>query len=113
MPRFTFRLTIFLLALCFSNAAVAQSGDWYVAPSIIYNNDYAYCAIADSLSGMLGDSEEVDAADAARTPEQLQARIEAAKTEMLRAASALDFEEAIRQRDEVRRLEVLQLELGV
>lgn len=69
--------------------------------------------IVDSLSSMLGNGDESDSADSARTPEQIESRLAAVKTEMLRAASALDFEGAIRQRDEVRRLEALQLELGV
>ncbi len=51
MARFTTRFTIILLTLFSATVASAQSGDWYVAPSIIYNNDAAYRAIDDSLSG--------------------------------------------------------------
>ena len=67
--------------------------------------------ITDSLSGILAD-DDGGAEGAALSPESLAARIEEARRSMLRAASSMDFEEAIRLRDEVRRLEVVQLELG-
>ena len=67
--------------------------------------------ITDSLSGILSD-DDGDESGATLSPESLAARIEEARKRMLRAASSLDFEEAIRLRDEVRRLEVVQLELG-
>jgi len=46
------RLTLAGFALSFATTAMGQSGDWYVAPSLIYNNDDAYRAIDDSLSGV-------------------------------------------------------------
>jgi len=45
------RLTIFVFALLFTTVAQAQSSNWYVAPSIIYNNDDADRALDDSFSG--------------------------------------------------------------
>lgn len=44
-------------------------------------------------------------------PEQVEQRIRAAREQMLKAAAELDFENAVKFRDEMRRLEALQLEL--
>ena len=69
--------------------------------------------IADSLSGILDAAEggggAVGEAPHAATLEQ---RIAEARRGMLQAAAALDFEQAIRLRDELRRLEALQLEFA-
>ena len=51
MAPFCKRLTVIVLALSIATAAQGQVGDWYVAPSIIFNNDAAYRAVDDSLSG--------------------------------------------------------------
>lgn len=40
------------IALSFSTTALGQSGDWYVAPSVIWNDDDEDRAVADSLSGI-------------------------------------------------------------
>ena len=45
------RLTIFVFALFFTTVVQGQSSNWYVAPSIVYNNDDADRALDDSLSG--------------------------------------------------------------
>jgi len=52
MTSFPTRLTLAGIALSFATTAMGQSGDWYVAPSLIYNDDAAYRAIDDSLSGI-------------------------------------------------------------
>jgi len=51
MPRITLQLTFIALALSFATATQAQSGDWYVAPSIVFTNDDADRALDDSFSG--------------------------------------------------------------
>jgi len=51
MTKFTMRFTIIALALTFATAAHAQSDDWYVAGSIVYNNDDPDRVLDDSLSG--------------------------------------------------------------
>lgn len=53
MTSFPKRLTLTGLALSFfATTAFAQSGDWHVAPSLIWNDDDAYRAIDDSVSGI-------------------------------------------------------------
>ncbi len=47
-----FRLGLLFLAAACSPAALAQSDDWYVSGSIVYNDDDPDRAIADSLSGV-------------------------------------------------------------
>lgn len=72
--------------------------------------------VVDSLSGILGREEDGAQADGEEHPimgaAELEARLGALRQEMLSAASSLDFEQAIRLRDEFRRLEAVQLELG-
>ena len=51
MPKFTLQLTVIALILSFATTAQGQSDDWYVAPSIVYNNDDADRALEDSFSG--------------------------------------------------------------
>ncbi len=51
MTIFPMRLTIIVFALFFTTVAQAQSDNWYVAPSIVYNNDDSDRALDDSLSG--------------------------------------------------------------
>jgi excinuclease ABC subunit B len=69
--------------------------------------------IADSLSGIL-DAAEAGGGAVGETPgaATLERRIAEARRAMLQAAAALDFEQAIRLRDELRRLEALQLEFA-
>ncbi len=52
MTSFSIRLALAGLALSFATTAIGQSGDWYVAPSLIWNDDGAYRAIDDSVSGV-------------------------------------------------------------
>ncbi|MDA1259885.1 MAG: excinuclease ABC subunit UvrB [Planctomycetota bacterium] len=70
--------------------------------------------IADSLAGILdasaGGAEVAEGAPLG--PETIQRRLAEARRAMLQAASSLDFELAIRMRDELRRLEALQLEFA-
>ncbi len=71
--------------------------------------------VSDSLGAILaatGGGEGAPAAAEAASPAALPQRIEAARRGMLQAAAELDFERAIALRDEVRRLEALQLELA-
>lgn len=72
--------------------------------------------VVDSLSGILGREEDGAQADGEEHPimgaAELEARLGSLRQEMLSAASSLDFEQAIRLRDEFRRLEAVQLELG-
>ena len=51
MPLFHKRLAIIVFALSFTTLAQGQVGDWYVTPSLIFNNDAAYRAVDDSFSG--------------------------------------------------------------
>ena len=51
MTIFPMRLTMIAFALLFTTVAQGQTNNWYVAPSIIYNNDDADRALDDSLSG--------------------------------------------------------------
>ena len=51
MTTFPIRLTIIVFALFFTTVAQAQSDSWYVAPSIVHNNDDADRALDDSFSG--------------------------------------------------------------
>ncbi len=70
--------------------------------------------IADSLAGILdansGAGEVAEGAPLGAAA--LERKLAAARRAMLQAASDLDFEQAIRLRDELRRLESLQLELA-
>ncbi len=72
--------------------------------------------IVDSLAGILGKEEaEQEGGDGAHPivgSEELEARMNRLRRDMLQAASSLDFEQAIRLRDEFRRLEAVQLEIG-
>ena len=70
--------------------------------------------ITDSLSGIIAAAGGASAVGegAPRVPAKLAQRLTQARREMLQAAGELDFERAIRLRDEVRRLEALQLELA-
>jgi len=72
--------------------------------------------VVDSLSGILGREDEDTQKDGEDHPivgpAELESRLSALRQEMLSAASSLDFEKAIRLRDEFRRLEAVQLELG-
>ena len=52
MTAFPIPLAFFILALSFTTTALGQSGDWYVAPSVIWNDDDEDRAIDDSLSGI-------------------------------------------------------------
>ena len=52
MTPFSVRLTVALVALLPATVTFAQGGDWYVAPSIVFNNDDPYRAVDDSLSGI-------------------------------------------------------------
>jgi OOP family OmpA-OmpF porin len=52
MNTFAMRLTICALAACLAPAALAQQGDWYVAPSIVYNDDDPDRKIDDGVSGI-------------------------------------------------------------
>jgi len=69
--------------------------------------------VTDALSGILaakfgeGDAESPELL----APGELALRIDAARRAMLEAAGELDFDSAVKHRDEVRRLEALQLEL--
>jgi excinuclease UvrABC helicase subunit UvrB len=65
------------------------------------------------LSGIL-DAAEAGGGAVGETPgaATLERRIAEARRAMLQAAAALDFEQAIRLRDELRRLEALQLEFA-
>ncbi len=47
-----FRLTTLLLILAFGAEARAQTGDWYVAPSLVFNQSDEYRATEDALSGL-------------------------------------------------------------
>ncbi|NQU49767.1 MAG: UvrB/UvrC motif-containing protein, partial [Planctomycetes bacterium] len=64
------------------------------------------------LSGENGADGEADATTLALDANTLQARQTESKQAMLKAASELDFEKAVKHRDEMRRLEALLLELG-
>jgi excinuclease ABC subunit B len=68
--------------------------------------------IVESLATLLGS--ESDSEEPQHTPreEEMEARMEELEKQMLRAASSLDFEQAIQLRDEVRRLEAARLEFG-
>jgi excinuclease ABC subunit B len=68
--------------------------------------------VADSLAGILEGGAGARDAGAAAVPESLERRIAEARRAMLQAAGELDFETAIRRRDELRRLEALQLEFA-
>ncbi|MCP4093183.1 MAG: excinuclease ABC subunit UvrB [Planctomycetes bacterium] len=66
--------------------------------------------IVDSLATMLGSESEEDETHHAPREEEIDAKIAELEKQMLVAASSLDFEQAIRLRDEVRRLEAARLE---
>lgn len=72
--------------------------------------------IVDSLSGILGREAKSEEVDGEQHPimgaAELERRLGELRQEMLTAASSLDFEKAIRLRDEFRRLEAVQLEIG-
>jgi OOP family OmpA-OmpF porin len=51
MAPFSLRFTIIMLTVSFAAAAHGQMGDWYVAPSVIFNDDDGDRNIDDSLSG--------------------------------------------------------------
>ena len=70
--------------------------------------------VTDSLSGIIAATGGASAVSegAPPVPANLAQRLTQARREMLQAAGELDFERAIRLRDEVRRLEALQLELA-
>jgi len=70
--------------------------------------------ISDSLSLLLSGEDGGEVADPASAVDAatLEARREQSKQAMLKAASELDFENAVKHRDEMRRLEALLLELG-
>ena len=52
MNKFLTRLTIPALALLMAAPACAQWGEWYVAPSVVYNDDDPDRRYDDSLSGL-------------------------------------------------------------
>jgi excinuclease ABC subunit B len=66
--------------------------------------------IVDSLATMLGSESNEDDAHPVPREEEIDAKIAELEKQMLVAASSLDFEQAIRLRDEVRRLEAARLE---
>ena len=68
--------------------------------------------VVDSLATMLGSNSDSDTPQHVPRAEEIDARIEELEKQMLRAASSLDFEQAIQMRDEVRRLEAARLEFG-
>ena len=68
--------------------------------------------IVDSLATMLGSVSQPTPGQARLPAEEIEAKISELAKQMLMAASSLDFEQAIRLRDEVRRLEAACLELG-
>lgn len=71
--------------------------------------------VRSSLSQVLAaryGGEEAATATGPASPRDLESRIAAARRRMLQAAAALDFEAAVRHRDEMRRLEALLLEVG-
>ena len=65
-----------------------------------------------SLASLLQRSAGKQEPDQGVEEADLPARVAGLEKEMLRAASALDFETAIRLRDEVRRLQMLMLEVA-
>ena len=69
--------------------------------------------ITDSLAGILAAADSDGAVkEGAPTAADIASRIQQARRSMLQAAGELDFEQAIRARDELRRLEALQLEFA-
>lgn len=68
--------------------------------------------VSDSLAGILAGQTAAEPPRAAPTAGDLELRVAEARRKMLRAAAELDFEAAVRHRDEMRRLEALQLELA-
>ena len=66
--------------------------------------------IVDSLATMLGSESDKDEGKHVPREEEIDAKIAELEKQMLGAASSLDFEQAIRMRDEVRRLEAARLE---
>jgi len=68
--------------------------------------------IQGSLATLLSGDSQTETAGESLTESAITQRLAELQREMLRAASALDFETAIHLRDEVRRLEMARLELG-
>ena len=66
--------------------------------------------IVDSLATMLGSESDKNEGQHVPREEEIDAKIAELEKQMLGAASSLDFEQAIRMRDEVRRLEAARLE---
>lgn len=46
------KLAIIIFALSYLPTVLAEDGDWYVAPSIVYTDDDGHRAVADTLSGI-------------------------------------------------------------
>jgi excinuclease ABC subunit B len=67
--------------------------------------------IADSLLGILSNDEHEGDPGASPDRKALETRLQDSRKAMLQAAGELDFENAVRHRDEMRRLEALLLEL--
>jgi excinuclease ABC subunit B len=67
--------------------------------------------IADSLLGIMSNQDHDHDPTAAPDRKALEARLQDSRKAMLQAAGELDFENAVRHRDEMRRLEALLLEL--
>lgn len=67
--------------------------------------------IQGSLASLLGGEEEADASEDRVDAASLAKRAAEIEKEMLQAASSLDFENAIRLRDELRRIEMARLEV--
>jgi len=68
--------------------------------------------LAGLFASRVGGGEEKAAPELPADPEELERRIAEARRRMLQAAAELDFESAVRHRDEMRRLEALSLELA-
>jgi excinuclease ABC subunit B len=83
-----------------------------------YNKDHGIVPktikkkIVDSLATMLGSESDQDEEQHVPREEEIDAKIAELEKQMLGAASSLDFEQAIRLRDEVRRLEAARLEFN-
>ena len=50
MPSFSMRLITIVLFICWAADSFGQSEEWYVSPSILFNNDDEYRDIDDSFS---------------------------------------------------------------
>ena len=113
------RVVLYAERVTDSMAACIQECERRRARQIAYNEEHGIVPrtvrkkVADSLAGFLArDGGEEGEAPALLPEGDLEEHLEDLRRRMLAAAADLDFETALRLRDEMRRLEALSLELG-